>query len=57
MKSAVVVRKATRRFPVSIKFPRVGQPLAGKEADGGAYARVSMLADLKAASNNVGDRT
>lgn len=55
-KSAVVERKTTRRFPVSIRFARVGHPLAGKDADGGAYANASISADLNAASYSVGER-
>jgi hypothetical protein len=32
-KLAVVDKKVTKRVPASIRLPRVGQPLAGKEAD------------------------
>jgi hypothetical protein len=36
-KLAVVDKKVTKRVPASIRLPRVGQPLAGKEADWGEY--------------------
>lgn len=35
LKLAAVDRKVTKRVPASMRLPRVGQPLAGKEADWG----------------------
>lgn len=36
VKSAVVDKNVTRRFPESIKDPSVGHPVAGSEAESGA---------------------
>ena len=54
VKSAVVDRNTTRRFPESMSVPRVGQSLAASDADVGAYASVSSPAALKTVSYSEG---
>ena len=57
MKSASASRNTTRRLPESMSDPRVGQLLADKDADVGAYARVSNPAALKTVSYAEGARS
>ena len=54
VKSAPLSRKVTRRFPESIKVPRVGQSGAATDATGGAYESVSSPASLKTPSKAEG---
>ena len=56
MKSAVVDKKVTKRVPASIRLPRVGQPLAGKEADWGEYDMESSPAATNTEANCVAAR-
>ena len=55
-KLAVVDKKVTKQVLASIRLPRVGQPLAGKEADGGEYEEVSTPAVVNTEANCVGAR-
>jgi len=55
-KLAVVDKKVTNRVPASTRLPRVGQPLAGKEADWGEYDIASTPAATNIEANRVAAR-
>jgi len=55
-KLAVVDKKVTKRVPASTRLPRVGQPLAGREADWGEYDMESTPAAANTEANCVGAR-
>jgi hypothetical protein len=53
---AVVDKNVTKRVPALIRLPRVGQPLAGKDADCGEYDMEATPASTNTEANFVASR-